>query len=92
MPEEVSGLRLRLFFHPYPQYIVARKCSINKSVLSQYSLGHMPIPPRHLIELANYFDCSPEELLEFVVTDAFDPVVTNETMSVYTGSPQGCVE
>lgn len=72
MPESVSGLRIKLWFHQYPQYIVARKLGINPSVLSCYANGKRELAPRHLMQLAEYFDCTPEELLKYVVTDAFD--------------------
>ena len=72
MPEHVSGLKLRLFFHQFPQYIVARKLGINPAILSCYANGKREVAPRHLMMLAEYFDCTPEELLDFVETDAFD--------------------
>lgn len=74
MPTQVSGLKLRLFFHQFPQYIVAKKTGINPAVLSCYANGKRAINPRHLMELAAYFNCGADELLEYVITDAFDKV------------------
>lgn len=74
MPEHVSGLRLRLFFHQFPQYIVAKRLGINPSILSLYAHGKRELTPGHLVLLAEYFSCSEEEILQFVETDAFDKV------------------
>lgn len=67
----MTKLRYKLINCNVPQYRISGITGVHPSRISEYSLNQKKIPPHHLIALAQFFECEPEDLIGMV--DAHDP-------------------
>lgn len=71
----VTKLRLALLKCGAPQYMIAARAGMPPSRVSEYALGHKPIPTHHLLALARVLQRNPADLvgeadvMESVVSD-----------------------
>jgi transcriptional regulator with XRE-family HTH domain len=61
-PAQFTKLRYHLLGRG-PAYRVAAAAGINPTTLSHYQLGWRPIPPQHLLALAEVLDVPPDDLI-----------------------------
>lgn len=59
----VSRLTQLIFASTLPPHEIARACSMPMPRLSEYRLGRRQIPFTHMLNLCEYFQVSPAELL-----------------------------
>lgn len=69
---QITKLRYKLLNCNVPQYRISGITGVHPSRISEYSLGQKAIPPHHLIALAQFFECEPEDLIGKV--EAYDPI------------------
>lgn len=59
----ISRLMYRLNQIPEPNYIVAAAIGMSPITLSEYARGIKDIRANHLIQLCEFFQCQPEEIM-----------------------------
>lgn len=59
----ITKLRLRILETGGPAYMVAARAGFSASRMSEYVLGHKPIPPKHLVALCQVLRCDPDDIV-----------------------------
>lgn len=62
---EITKLRSLLIKSNIPQYQVAARMGLHPSTLSAYSLGKESIKPYHLVQICQYFQLEPEDVIGY---------------------------